>query len=119
MDNKLEKLYKYQVLMSWIILEYNVCYFIDSDFAGKYNMHKSWYIHRRINDSLYDQRWELFKHLSFFLGKEIENEVSFDPNRPSAKIVLEKFQSEASNVIEWPKDIEQIFQEIISNKKAS
>lgn len=118
MNENMKRLHEYQKTMSWIILEYNVCYYIDSDFAGKFSMHKSWYSHRRINDFIYDQRWSLFKNLSFFLGVEIANEVSFDPNRSSVKLVLNKFQNEASNVLEWPSDVEEIFEFIISNDVA-
>lgn len=117
MITNIEKLHKYQIVMSWIILEYNVCYFIDSDFAGRYKINNTWYKHRRIIDPLYDQRWELFKNLSLFLGKDIQNEVSFNPSRPSAKIVLEKFENEATNILIWPEDVEELFEELITSEK--
>lgn len=117
MKNEILQLIRYQKLMSWVLLEYNVCYFIDGDFAGKYKpIHKSWYVHRRINDSIYDHRWLLFKDLSLFLGEDFVNEVGFDPSRPSAKLVMDKLQKEANNIIEWPNDVEELFYKVITSE---
>lgn len=116
MKNKLMKLEKFQKEMSWLILEYNVCYFLDSDFAGKFQpMHKTWYSKVRINDSLYDERWLLFLNISNFLGLEVTNEVSFNPDRPSANLVMSKLQVPCKDPIEWPNEAENLFESIITN----
>ncbi len=116
MEKNLEKLIAYQKTMSWLILEYNVCYFLDGDFAGKYPpIHKSWYSHVRINDSIYDERWSLFLNISNFIGLEVINEVSFDPQRASAQLVMSKLQVARKDQIDWPQDVEELFEKIITS----
>lgn len=107
--NDLETLKALHIRMSWILLEYNVVYFLKSDFADKFDIHKSWFDLRNIYDHDYDKKWHFFVEFSNVLGFEFNNEVSFDPNRPSAKIILNNMKSEAKTPVLWPNEAEQMY----------
>ncbi|MCK6593652.1 MAG: hypothetical protein L6Q33_00465 [Bacteriovoracaceae bacterium] len=119
MNEQIELLKKYQIEMSWIILEYNVCYFADSDFAGRYRIHPSWWKNRRINDSDFDNKFAFFVNLSNFLGEQIINEPGFDPNRPSVQIVLDKMSQPAKDTLIWPTDAESLFESFLVSLKSA
>lgn len=118
-EKELKTLKDLHVRMSWILLEYNVIYFSKSDFANKFNIHKSWYNLRDIHDHEYDKKWYLFLELSNVLGFDFLNEVSFNPERPSVKIIISNMQTEVKIPIMWPSDIDQIYIHYLLLKKYS
>lgn len=95
--------------MSWVLLEYNIIYFLKSDFADKFTIHESWIKLRTIPDFEYDKKWYFYLELSMVMGFDFKNEVSFDPNRPSSQLILNKMQSSVQNPILWPNEAEQFY----------
>ena len=84
-DNE-ENLQKY-VTMSWILLEYEVIYFLSSSTY----VDESWIELRKISDEQYDQKLEAYKELGNILGRNTVRPVGCDKASGAVKLVLSKF----------------------------
>ena len=92
------------IQMSWILLEYELIYFNKSSIIDI--IHPDWLELRTINDDIYDKKLAVFEDLAKQIGANPNRPVGLNLDRPSVKLIIEKFKSAPLSInsipLIWP-----------------
>lgn len=77
------------ILMGWILLEYELVYFLKETYLQ--NANQDWIQLRDISDEMYDKKVLAYNELAKSLGKSTTRPIGSDPSRPSVRMIIDKF----------------------------